>query len=141
MFPYLGPGLATRFRDFYRLPVQDEQHREHSASAPSTQMYKVTETAVEVRQTVQECTQETQYRKVKSLKECFYGYYLKNTLKPIAPPCLLQVPGFIYSTHQSHQTPLRSQDFRFLPCSVCQAKEKKQRLVLFLRKKASAGIS
>lgn len=87
--------------------VLAKQNTDHRASAPtafSNCKYQVVDTAVEVWQTVQECTKEMPYRNVKSLKEYFYGYYLKNALKQIAPPCLLQVPNFIYSVHQSHQT-------------------------------------
>lgn len=113
MLPYLFPGLAIQFYDSCHtdgessLPVLDKKHMEHSASAAnafSNCKYKVIDTAVEVWQTVQERTKEMQYRKVKSLKEYFNGYYLENAFKPIAPPCLLQVPSFIYSIHQSHRT-------------------------------------
>jgi len=95
-------------------PFRDKQQKEHSTCAPnafSNREYKAIGTAVDVRQTVHKCTKGMQYRSIKSLKEYFNGDYLKNTFKPIAPPCPLQVPSFIYSKHQSHQTPLQCQYF------------------------------
>lgn len=63
---------------------------------------------------------------------------LKIHLHPAAPPCPWRYLT-IYSSHGSQQAPLHCQHFLLLPCSMCQAKEKQQRLVLFLEKTGFCG--
>lgn len=73
------------------------------------------------------------HRNVRSLKECYYGYYPKNPSKPVAPAC----PCRYLTLSAAHMAPLQCQHFLLLPCSLCQAKEKQQRLVLFLGRNGS----
>lgn len=60
--------------------------------------------------------------------------FLRNTFKPIAPPPLLQVLGYIYSVHQ-HTRLLRCQYFMFLPCSYMPSQRKETKAGVVSRKK------
>lgn len=120
-----------------QLPCSAQEHTQHSSvpSASPNCNHTGTDTALGVWKTLQECTKEMHYRNIKSWKEWYYGYYPNLKIHLSHSPCLpLQIPDFICSSQGSQQAPLQCQHFLLLPCSMCQAKEKQQRLVLFLEK-------